>query len=408
MKILLYTHFFPPESGAAPMRMKYFADVLSRHDLKIITPKPNYPQNKLIENWEAKIPKRYADKIKYLPLLVPKNQIKFSRVLSYLSFMLTSFFYSFFYMSKIEIVICSTPPITTSFAAALYAKSRKKKLIVDIRDMWPQIGIELGILRNKFVISMLRRIENFILCNADKIIVTAEGDRKNLLKRNYDESKIDIVYNGADTDLFQVLSQDEKNEIRKKYNIPKDKKVLIYFGSFNYGMNDLDILAESLNLLNDTKDKIYFVAVGNGEQKDKFISSIRTSIVFYSFDSMSAIDISKLVAASDISLIPRKNIKKDTGGNIPVKCFESWACGVPTILSSIKDTDVQRIFNECGAGIIVNAGDTKEFSMAIERLLNSQDLLKLGQKGRTFVEENFDRKKQAEKLIKIVEELEKS
>lgn len=408
MKILLYTHFFPPESGAAPMRMKYFADVLSKYDLKIIAPKPNYPRNRLIENWQEKIPSQFVGKVKYLPLIIPSNRLKLSRVLSYFTFMLVSFFYSFFQMGNVEIVVCSSPPITTAFVAALFTKLRGKKLIVDIRDMWPQIGIELGILKNKFVIGILKGIENFILNKADKIIVTAEGDRSNLLNRNFTESKINIIYNGADTDLFQILSQEERNRIREEYNLPIDKKILIYFGSFNYGMNDLDILTESLKMLGDITEKIHFVAVGNGERKKEFISAISDSITFHSFDSMNAKDTSKLVAASDISLIPRKNIQKDTGGNIPVKCFESWACGIPTLLSTIKDTDVQRIFNNCEAGKLVEAGNAKQFAEAIKELVTAQNISELGSKGRQFVVENFDRKKQSEKLIKIIEELEKS
>ncbi|HET56261.1 MAG TPA: glycosyltransferase WbuB [Ignavibacteria bacterium] len=407
MKILLYTHFFPPENGAAPMRMKYFADVLSKYDLKIIAPKPNYPRNKLIENWETKIPSQFADKIKHLPLFIPNNRLKFSRVISYFTFMLTSFFYSFFQMGNVEVVVCSSPPITTSFMAALFAKLRGKKLIVDIRDMWPQIGIELGILKNKFVIGILKRMENFILNNADKIIVTAEGDINNLLNRNYTESKIDIIYNGADTDLFQILSQEEKIIVREEYNLPINKKILIYFGSFNYGMNDLDILTESLKMLGDITGKIHFVAVGNGERKNEFITAINNALPFHSFDSMNAKDIAKLVAASDISLIPRKNIQQDTGGNIPVKCFESWACGIPTVLSSICDTDVQRIFNKCGAGKLVEAGNAKQFAEAIKELVTAKNISELGTTGRQFVVENFDRKKQSQKLIKIIKELEK-
>jgi glycosyltransferase involved in cell wall biosynthesis len=388
--------------------MHYFAEVLLKYDLNIITPKPNYPKNRLIENWEEKVPSQFIGKVKYLPLIIPSNRIKLSRVLSYFTYMVNSFVYSLLKMGKSEIVICSSPPITTAFAAALFVKVSSKKIIVDIRDMWPQIGIELGILKSKFAIGLLNRMEHFILRRANKIIVTAQGDKDNLVNRNYDSNKIEIISNGADTSLFNIISDEEKGEIKKHYDIPLNKYILIYFGSFNYGMNDLDGLSESLSIIGSKREDLHFIAIGNGERKKTFVNSLKGKINFQSFDSMDIKEISKLVAASDISLIPRKNIKQDTGGNIPVKCFESWSSGIPTVLSSISDTDIQRIFNDCGCGILVEAGNAVKFAEAIEELVNSNNLTELGKKGREFVIQNFDRKKQSEKLVKIIEELEKS
>ena len=71
----------------------------------------------------------------------------------------------------------------------------------------------------------------------------------------------------------------------------------------------------------------------------------------------------------DISLVPRKYISKDTGGNIPVKCFESWAGGVPVVLSSIVNSEINKIFEECRGGVIVKPEDAESFKDGILELL---------------------------------------
>ena len=116
---------------------------------------------------------------------------------------------------------------------------------------------------------------------------------------------------------------------------------MIYFGSDNYGINDIEILADFL--IN----------------------------------------------------------KKDTGGNIPVKCFESWASGIPVLLSNIEDAEVSEIFKKCGSGILVDSDNVEALVNGLDDLL-SKDLKELGIIGRNYVIENFDRRKQSRKLIKTI------
>ena len=249
MKILFYIHFYKPESGAAIVRAEYFVRSLRKqgHEVIIVTPKPNYPNGKIYDGYKTKgVIKNESENIFYLPIAFTESHSPIGRLFSYLSYSIYSFFYLLFNKFEPDLVFSSSPPIFTAFSASLYSKFKKKKFILDLRDIWPDIGIELGILKNKLLILGLKRIERNILARAEKIILTANGDVKNIISKIGDNAKCLTIFNGADTEIFTPISEEEKREIRSQYDIPIDKTVLVYFGSYNYGMNDIDILSKFL------------------------------------------------------------------------------------------------------------------------------------------------------------------
>lgn len=404
MKILFYSHFFKPETGAASVRADYFVKALRSvgHEVLIVSPKPNYPLGKIFNGFNKKlIVKNEEDNIIYLPILFVSSHSAIGRLFSYISYFKFSLTYLIFKNYKPDIVISSSPPIFTSLAALIYSKIKGSRFIFDIRDVWPDIGVELGILTNKFSINGLSIIEKYLLKNSDKIIVTAEGDKQNILNKIEISDKCEIIYNGADTEIFKPISKTEKENIRNKYDIPADKKVIIYFGSYNHGMNDIEILGDFLTHEKFVSKDIHFLSIGSGDNLERLINKIAGNISYTSIYSLPMEEVAELVAASEISIIPRKSIKKDTGGNIPVKCFESWASGIPVLLSNIEDAEVSEIFKKCGAGILVDADNVEALVNGLDDLLY-KDLKELGNMGRSYVIENFDRRKQSDKLLGIL------
>ncbi|MCP4970562.1 MAG: glycosyltransferase family 4 protein [Arcobacter sp.] len=404
MKILFYSHFFKPETGAASVRADYFVKALrsAGHEVLIVSSKPNYPLGKIFDGFNKKlIVKNEKENIIYLPILFVSSHSALGRLFSYLSYFTFSPIYLLFKNYKPDIVISSSPPIFTSLAALIYSKIKGSKFIFDIRDVWPDIGIELGILTNKFSIKGLSVIEKCLLKNSDKIIVTAEGDKKNILAKLNNSNNCEIIFNGADTDIFKPRTAVEKENIRDKFSIPKDKLVIIYFGSYNHGMNDIETLGDFLIHEKLKNKNFHFLSIGSGDNLKNLIGKINGKISYTSIDSLPMEEVAQLVAASDISIIPRKNIRNDTGGNIPVKCYESWASGIPVLLSNIDDAEVSEIFNKCGSGVLVGPDNIETLVDGFDNLLKN-DLNKIGLHGRQFVIDNFDRRRQSEKLLSLL------
>lgn len=403
-KVLFLTHFFKPETGAASVRAAYFVKTLKNngHEVLVVSSKPNYPQGKVFDGFRNKmIIKNEKENIIYLPIFFVESNSAVGRLFSYLSYFLFSLVYLLFKNYKPDIVISSSPPIFTSLAALIYSKVNGRKFIFDIRDVWPDIGVELGILTNKISIKGLSIIEKYLLKNSDKIIVTAEGDKKNITNKIGNSSKCEIIYNGADTEIFKPVTDEERKKIRDKFKIPIDKKIIIYFGSYNHGMNDIETLGKFLIDSRLQNLNLHFVSIGSGNNLKTLLQRIEGKISFTSILSLPMEEVAKLVASSDVSIIPRKAIKKDTGGNIPVKCFESWAACIPVLLSNINDAEISEIFMSCGAGVLVPPNDSEAFVKGLNELL-IKDTNQLGLSGRNFVIEKYDRNKQSEKLLKLI------
>lgn len=405
-RILLYSHFYLPESGAAPVRISNFVRVLKQagHEVKIITPQPNYPLGRIFDGYKNWIDYDKDENIVRLPIYLPKKHSLFGRLFSYISYFFPSLVYTLFDSFKPDIILSSSPPIVTSYAAAIVARLCKCKFIFDARDVWPDIGVELGILKNQTYIKQLERIEKYILKTSDAVLVTAEGNRLNIEAKSYPKEKLYLVYNGADTELFKPTLETEYNRIRTQYGIPTGKKILIYFGSFNHGMNDIDLLGDALSdLPEEIKKGIHVLAIGDGDKREVFIKKIEKQITHTHYPSLPNDKIAEILGCCDISLIPRKQISHNTGDHVPVKCFESWASAVPVILSSPKGSNTEEIFKKCGAGYIVEPDDKRAFSDAIKKLLQDDISSEMGLRGRNFVIKYYDRIKQAEQLLQIIE-----
>lgn len=407
MKILIYSHFFYPEVGAGSIRMQFFAKVLreSGHQVKIVTPLPNYPQGKIYSGFKKFYAKNISRDICYLPIFLSPKHSLLKRGLSYISYFFSSLIFSLFSSYKPDVIITSSPPISTSLAATFVAKLKRAKLVLDVRDIWPDIGIELGIIKSKLLIKILKTIERYILNNASYITVTAEGDQKNLEKKNIPSSKIITIYNGADTELFKPSNKGEKIRLRKKFNLPTDKMILIYFGFFNYGMNDFELLGEALSLLSRFRNKIHFIALGDGDKRNEFLNRISGKIDYSYMNILQGSDVAEILSICDLSIIPLKKINRNTGGFIPVKCFESWASGIPVLLSAINDSEIAKIFLKCSAGKLIEPGNLNVLINGITSIIESPQLEELGKMGREYVKLNFDRYREAEKMNSIVNKL---
>src|SRR5690606_14748935 len=172
--ILIITSYFPPESGAASNRIFHLAEGLQTHDydVTVLTPLPNYPTGKIFSDYKGKFRHSSIEnqiKIHRLWIFASNSKNKVLRLLAMLSYSF-SLVWFFMWNSIPKKVIIQSPPLLVAFTCMLFLKSKKRQLILNVSDLWPIAGLELGAFKKNFSYKMLECIEFYNYKHADMIL----------------------------------------------------------------------------------------------------------------------------------------------------------------------------------------------------------------------------------------------
>ncbi|WP_352924246.1 glycosyltransferase family 4 protein [Peribacillus simplex] len=251
------------------------------------------------------------------------------RLLSFVHYMYKSFFIGV-KEKGVDVVYASSTPLTIGLIGMLLAKVKRSEFVFEVRDLWPDIPIELGIIRHGWLKRILLKLESMIYSSADKIIVLSPGMKEDLLRKGVKREKIATVTNFADIDYFSRICSGDKEEALDKLGL-KAKFICLYAGTLGF-INNIDYI---LQLAEKTDDPdIVYLIVGDGKEKERLIqvkeSKKLNNVIF--LDQVSKKEAYLLMAVSHIGLcFVRDNEILDR--NSQNKLFDFWAAGKPTLIN---------------------------------------------------------------------------
>src|SRR6201994_4005377 len=207
MKILIVTHYFPPEIGAPQARLSGLAAVWAADgdEVTVLTGMPNHPTGVIPPEYRGAIRRRERrDGYRVLRtwLYATPNEGVARKTLGHLSFMASSVLLGGAASGPADTVVVSSPTFFSIGSAWLLAKLKRARFVVEIRDLWPAIFVELGVLTNRRVIRLLERLELAAYAAADQVVVVSEGFRDNLIPRGVPAGKVHTIRNGVDLTRF--------------------------------------------------------------------------------------------------------------------------------------------------------------------------------------------------------------
>ena len=321
----------------------------------------------------------------------------FHRIFSFISFMISSFLVGLG-RKKVDVVWGTSPPLFQAFTAWILARLKGAKFLFEVRDLWPKFAVSVGVLRNPILISLSRDLERFLYRNADRIVINSPGYRDHVLDRG--AKMVDLIPNGVDTDMFSPEMAD--SEFRDQAEL-RGKFVVTYAGAHGES-NDLDVVLGAALILCDNKE-IRFVFIGDGKEKASLIEKSKNmgleNIFFY--PSVSKLKMPGILASADVCVAILKPIDafKTT---YPNKVFDYMAAGKPVLLAI--DGVIRDVVEAAGAGIFVPPGNSEALASAVEEMWqNPKDVKRMGAAGREYVKVNFDRSKQVDALIAVMQEM---
>jgi len=318
------------------------------------------------------------------------------RVTSFLSFCLFSI-YAGLRIKKIDVIYASSTPLTVGIPAMMIKWAKHIPFVFEVRDQWPEIPIELGIITNRFLIKILLWLEKTIYRNCSSLIALSPGQADGIRAVLTKEKPITVIPNSCDTDVF--MPDIDGSAVRQKRGWG-DKLVLLHTGAMGK-VNGLDFVIEAAERLKDHSD-IVFVLIGDGNQKP-FLESKVKKLDLANVEILPSVpkqQLPEILAAADIALVVIANYPI-IEHNCANKFFDGLSAGVPVLLNY---SGWQRKILEgkkCGFGC-----DLCNLDQFVEKVLylnsHSRQVEQMGQNARRVAVKNFNRDDLAKQALELI------
>ena len=431
MRVLIVTHYFPPETGAPQARLSGLAATWAADgdDVTVLTGMPSHPTGVLPPSYRRAVLRRERRDgyrvVRTWLYATPKAGVA-RKTLGHLSFMVSSVLLGGRSSGPADVVMVSSPTLFSILSGWLLARLKRARLVVEIRDLWPAVFVELGVLANRRVIRVLERLELAAYAAADQVVVVSEGFRADLLRRGVPLAKVHTITNGVDLDRFTPASESsvERRELRARLGAGPADCLVLYAGT--HGISQaLTAIADAAALLDNDcsaaagqadrtlgsaagraaafdRRAVRFAFVGEGADKKRLerrVAELGLGNVAL-LPGVPSAEMPALLGAADICLVPLRKVPL-FATFIPSKMFEYLAAG-KAVIGSVAGEAAQ-ILAEAGA-VVVPPEDSGSLAAAIAALAADPQLrAEIGRAGRAFVERRYDGAALAREYRKILE-----
>lgn len=383
--LMIITSYFPPEIGAASNRIFHLADGLkNNYNVHVVTPLPNYPTGKIFKAYKGKFKSKSEENgiiISRIWLYASKSKNKFLRLFAMLSYSLSLMW--FFMWNRIpKKVIIQSPPLLVAFTCVFFLRSKKRKVILNVSDLWPSAGYELGALKLNFSYRLLQKLEAFNYKNADLIL----GQSNEILAHIKSITKKPELFLYRN---FPDIKFKELSELSSGTNTLK----IVYAGLLGVAQGILK-MCQNLNY-EDIELHIY----GSGAEEEALQSFIATNkelpIVFHGRVDRS--ELHKELLKYDVAIIPLLN---RIYGSVPSKIFEYAKLGLPMLY--FGGGEGETVITDHQLGWVAEAANYEQLNTTISSIDRSQINLQMKERIQKTAYENFNFEVQLKSLETVL------
>jgi lipopolysaccharide/colanic/teichoic acid biosynthesis glycosyltransferase len=277
---------------------------------------------------------------------------------------------------------------------------RRRPFLLEIRDLWPEFAIDMGVLRNPVLAGLSRWLERFLYARATHLLVNSPAYRDYLIGKGIPAKKISFIPNGVDPGMFDPNADGDR--IRRDLKL-EEKFVVTYAGALGIA-NDIQTVLRAAHRLRG-RTEIHFLLVGDGKERGNLERSAREmgldNVTFAGSRPKS--EMAEILAASDACVATLKDIAMFRM-TYPNKIFDYMAAARPTILAI--DGVIREVVESAKGGIFVQPGDDAALAEAVSLLCEDRPRAEqMGRSAREYVVERFNRGHQAEDFAKLIREV---
>jgi glycosyltransferase involved in cell wall biosynthesis len=298
-----------------------------------------------------------------------------------------------------DVVVASSPSLPSAAAAAALARARGARFLLEVRDLWPDSAIAMGLVNDRRTIAAARALESYCYRRADRIVALTEGIRDGMIDQGVSPAKITLITNGVDLEIGAV-----EGAPPAPAPVPADAFVAMYVGAHGT-YSSLETVLDAADRLRDLP-QARIILVGGGDRKPALVEEATRrgldNVVF--IDSVPKREVPSWLARADACLLPYQDNPLFAGA-LPNKAFDYLGAARP-IIAAAPAGELTAMVERAGCGVAVPPEDGAALAAAIRALAADREgARRMGESGRAYALEHYDRATLAARFVAVVESL---
>lgn len=304
-----------------------------------------------------------------------------------------------------DVIFATSTPLTIAIPAILAKKKLKIPMVFEVRDLWPELPIAMGAIKNPVSKYAAKKLERYAYKHSEHVVALSTEMKEGVVKTGYNGEDISVIPNSCDIDLFTVSEQAGKS-FRNEYEWLQDRPLILYAGTLGH-INGVSYLAEVAKKMRSINPEVRFVVVGDGVEFGNVKAlALENDVYEQNFFMLGKIpkgDIPTVLNAADIATSLFIDLKP-MWANSANKFFDALASGTPVAIN-YGGWQKQEL-EASGAGIVLSPNNYRESAIKINDVLIDKNRLgEMGRKAKILAKEKFDRDKLAKELLNKLEKV---
>ena len=278
---------------------------------------------------------------------------------------------------KFDLVMYSTPPITFCNAIEYVKRRDNAKTYLLLKDIFPQNAVDIGMMSKSGIKGHLykffRNKEKKLYGLSDYIGCMSPANVEYVKQNNpeIDNYRVEVCPNCIEV-VDKSINEEERRSIRKKYDIPLEKRVFVYGGNLGKPQG-IDFLIECLHSQENSKDN-YFLIVGDGTEYGKIEEFVKSSNQnnIRLMKRLPQEDYDTMVGACDVGMIFLDH--RFTIPNFPSRVLSYMQAKIPVLACTDSNTDIGKIIEEAGFGSWCESNDVNGFVECVNKIMQIQSV----------------------------------
>jgi glycosyltransferase involved in cell wall biosynthesis len=299
-----------------------------------------------------------------------------------------------------HVVLATSTPLTIALPGVYAARRQKVPMVFEVRDLWPELPIIMGSLRNPIICWAAQRLEQFAYQSSAEIVALSPGMAEGIVATGFPYARVTEIPNSADLDLF-YRNADLRKAFRAQREIGDEKILVVYTGTFGR-INGVGYLVKLAAALADDS-RFYFLTVGGGQEfAEVQTEAKKLGVLDHNLQMLGRIskaDMPKVLAATDIAtslFIPLPAMEANSAN----KFFDGLAAGCCVAIN--YGGWQAKILNDSGAGLQLDRDVTVAAQQLKELADHPESIAQAKIAARKLAEERFSRDKLAVQLEQVL------